>query len=62
MILGRFGDEDELVFDVDLIARDEFELPVNAILDTGFSDFSVLASFRYTAYVRFSNYSAFGHH
>lgn len=38
MISGKFGDEDELVFEIDLIAGDEFELPVNAILDTGFSD------------------------
>ena len=37
MILGRFGDEDELFFEIDLIAADGLELSVEALLDTGFS-------------------------
>ncbi len=37
MIPGRFGDEDELFFEVDLIADNGLELPVDALLDTGFS-------------------------
>jgi len=37
MIAGRFGDEDELFFEVELIANNGLELPVDALLDTGFS-------------------------
>ena len=37
MIEGRFGDEDELLFEVELIANNGLELPVDALLDTGFS-------------------------
>ncbi|WP_325064829.1 hypothetical protein [Dolichospermum flos-aquae] len=37
MILGKFGDEDELFFEIDLIAADGLELSVEALLDTGFS-------------------------
>ena len=37
MIEGRFGDEDELFFEVELIADNGLELPVDALLDTGFS-------------------------
>ncbi|MEG4286171.1 aspartyl protease [Microcoleus sp. A006_D1] len=37
MIEGRFGDEDELFFEIDLIADNGLELPVDALLDTGFS-------------------------
>lgn len=37
MIEGRFGDEDELFFEIELIAADSLELPVDAMLDTGFS-------------------------
>jgi predicted aspartyl protease len=36
MIEGRFGDEDELFFEVELIANNGLELPINALLDTGF--------------------------
>ena len=36
MIAGRFGDEDELFFEVELIANNGLELPINALLDTGF--------------------------
>ncbi|MEG4393227.1 aspartyl protease [Microcoleus sp. BROC3] len=37
MIEGRLGDEDELFFEVELIASNGLELPVDALLDTGFS-------------------------
>lgn len=37
MINGKFGDEDELFFEVELIASNDLELPVDALLDTGFS-------------------------
>ena len=37
MIEGTFGEQDELFFEVDLIADNGLELPVNALLDTGFS-------------------------
>ena len=37
MIEGRFGDEDELFFEVELIANNGLELPVDALLDTGLS-------------------------
>ncbi|MEG4351538.1 aspartyl protease [Microcoleus sp. LAD1_D5] len=37
MIQGRFGDEDELFFEIELIADNGLELPVDALLDTGFS-------------------------
>jgi predicted aspartyl protease len=36
MIAGRFGDEDELFFEVELIADNGLELPINTLLDTGF--------------------------
>jgi len=34
---GFFGDEDALLFDINLITSDGLELPVDAMLDTGFS-------------------------
>jgi predicted aspartyl protease len=37
MIEGTFGGEDELFFELELIAADGLELPVDAMLDTGFS-------------------------
>ncbi|MBO3458413.1 aspartyl protease [Aetokthonos hydrillicola Thurmond2011] len=37
MISGTFGDEGELFFEIDLIAADGLELPVDALFDTGFS-------------------------
>ncbi len=37
MIQGTFGDEDELFFEIELIADNCLELPVDALLDTGFS-------------------------
>ena len=36
---GFLGDEDALLFEISLIASDGLELPVDAMLDTGFSDF-----------------------
>lgn len=37
MITGKFGEEDELFFEIELIAADGLELAVDALLDTGFS-------------------------
>ncbi|MCC5653034.1 aspartyl protease [Nostoc sp. XA013] len=37
MISGKFGDEDELFFEIDLIAADGLEILVDALFDTGFS-------------------------
>ncbi|HBL59606.1 MAG TPA: aspartyl protease [Cyanobacteria bacterium UBA8803] len=37
MIQGQFGEEDELFFEIELIATDGLELAVDALLDTGFS-------------------------
>lgn len=37
MIHGKFGDNDELFFEIELIADEQLELPVDAMLDTGFS-------------------------
>jgi len=37
MIEGNFGDNDELWFEIELIADNGLELPVDAMLDTGFS-------------------------
>ncbi len=37
MISGKFGDDDELFFEIELIAADGLELPVEALFDTGFS-------------------------
>ncbi len=34
---GIFGDQDELFFEISLIADNGLELPVDALLDTGFS-------------------------
>jgi clan AA aspartic protease len=36
---GFFGEEDALLFEISLIASDGLELPVDAMLDTGFSYF-----------------------
>ncbi len=36
-ISGFFGDEDALLFEINLITSDGLELPVEAMLDTGFS-------------------------
>lgn len=37
MIQGCFRDNDELFFESELIADNGLELPVDALLDTGFS-------------------------
>lgn len=37
MISGRFGDGEELIFEIELIAGNGFELPIDVVLDTGFS-------------------------
>ena len=37
MIQGRFGEIGELFFDINLIAKNEEILPVEALLDTGFT-------------------------
>jgi len=44
MIAGRFGDKDELFFEVELIADNGLELPVDALLDTGFSGWLAMDS------------------
>jgi predicted aspartyl protease len=38
MILGEFNNKGELIFEVGLIAADGDVIPVNGLLDTGFSD------------------------
>lgn len=37
MIQGTFGDEEQLFFEIELISADGLELPIDAMLDTGFS-------------------------
>jgi len=37
MISGRFSDGEELIFEIELIAANGFELPIDVVLDTGFS-------------------------
>jgi len=44
MIEGRFGDQEELFFEIDLIADNGLELPVDALLDTGFSGWLAMNS------------------
>ena len=38
MIQGSFGERGELYFEIDLIAADSSLIPVNALLDTGFTN------------------------
>ncbi|MDF5719129.1 MAG: aspartyl protease [Rhizonema sp. PD37] len=38
MISGFFGDEDALFFEIELLSDNGLELPVDAMFDTGFSD------------------------
>jgi hypothetical protein len=38
MIQGWFGSYDELFFSIELITRNGWELSVDVLLDTGFSD------------------------
>ena len=42
MIQGYFGDKGELFFEIDLIADDGLLITVNALLDTGFTDWLVM--------------------
>lgn len=44
MIEGRFGDEDELFFEIELMADNNLDLPVDALLDTGFSGWLAMDS------------------
>ena len=44
MIEGKFGDQDELFFEIELIADNGLELPVDALLDTGFSGWLAMDS------------------
>jgi len=37
MILGKFGEIGELIFEIDLIAADGEKLPIEVLLDTGFT-------------------------
>jgi clan AA aspartic protease len=39
MIQGTFDDEGHIFFEIELIASDELNLPVDAMLDTGFTGF-----------------------
>ena len=42
MISGQFGSRGELLFEIDLIAADEERFTVEALLDTGFIDWSAI--------------------
>jgi len=42
MIYGTFGDDCELFFEIDLVTQEGLELPVDALLDTGFSEWLVI--------------------
>ena len=44
MMEGIFGDNDELFFEISLIADNGLELPVDALLDTGFSGWLAMDS------------------
>ena len=39
MIQGNFDDRGHLFFEIDLIATDDLNLPVDAMLDTGLTGF-----------------------
>ncbi|NEP60504.1 MAG: aspartyl protease [Symploca sp. SIO2G7] len=39
MIEGRFGDQGELLFEIELITGEDFPITVEAMLDTGFTGF-----------------------
>jgi clan AA aspartic protease len=39
MIQGTFGDRGQLFFEIELIGADNLNLPVDAMLDTGFTGF-----------------------
>lgn len=42
MIEGQFGSKGELIFEIDLIASDRLIITVDALLDTGFTDWLVI--------------------
>lgn len=42
MISGEFSTKGELVFEIDLIGADAEPMPVNAILDTGFTSWLIV--------------------
>ncbi|MTJ14494.1 aspartyl protease [Anabaena sp. UHCC 0187] len=42
MIHGYFGDEGQLFFEVELITADGLNLPVDTLLDTGFTGFMAI--------------------
>ncbi|HLO86452.1 MAG TPA: aspartyl protease [Nostocaceae cyanobacterium] len=44
MIEGNFGSDGEIFFEIDLITADELELPVTAMLDTGFTELLAINS------------------
>lgn len=39
MIEGRFGENGQIYFEIDLIGGDHFSFPVETMLDTGFTEF-----------------------
>lgn len=39
MIEGRFGENGQVYFEIDLIGGDDLSFPVETILDTGFTEF-----------------------
>jgi len=42
MIQGNFGDDGELFFEIELITNEGLALPIDAQLDTGFSEWLVI--------------------
>ena len=42
MIHGKFGKRGELFFEINLITADGLNLPVDVLLDTGFTEFMVI--------------------
>jgi predicted aspartyl protease len=42
MIQGRFGNNGQLFFEIDLITSDGLNLPVDAMFDTGFTGFMAI--------------------
>lgn len=42
MIFGEFNSQGELIFEIGLVTSDEDVMPVNALLDTGFTGWLAL--------------------